>query len=822
LLEEASDHVNAIRVLETIWQDTLYAARAMRKNPVFAATAVLILALGIGGNTAMFTVIRAVLLKPLDYRDPDKLVRISGGATPTRFQEMKAGAHSFSGIAAFTGQESLTLAGGAEPEVVNGVRVSAGFLRILGIHPMLGRGFLSAEDSPGGTPVVMISAELWRRRFDADPQIAGKTAIFAATLYTVIGVLPPRFQFPFAGVDVWMTRPSEWPLVPPKSRLLSPFLTIFGRLKPGLNLEQASAEMAVVHHQYALAHPAMLDAKPKSPVELRQMKDQLVASVRSMLWMLFGAVGFVLLIACANVASLLLARATSRSREFAVRSALGAARTRLVGQLLTESVLLSCTGGAIGVLLAAWSLKAIPMMTAFDLPRAGEIHLDWMVLVFAAALSVGTGMLFGLAPSLGASQPDLIRVLRGSGEATGKGAPGRVLTGFSSRGLLVVGQVALSVVLLIGATLLMESVAYLRSVDVGFNPANLLTMRVSLPLSRYDTDRKKTLFFQELVQRLESSPGVRGAAATMFLPMTGYVGSPVQDAGKMPLKLNERPIATILTATPDYFRTLEIPMRRGRDFTEQDKDGAQRVAIIDEALARRFWPGYPSGQDPIGQRLLIGGVNAQPAQIIGIVATVHQNLENTAWPETVYISFAQDPQPSAMLAIRTEGDPLRFTSAVREQVRAMDRDQPISAVRTMDELVDAEVGQRHLIVMLLGTFAGVALLLALIGIYGVISYSVTQRVHELGIRWALGAGQADILRLVMGQGLGLTLAGVAIGIGGALALTRVMKSLLFHVSATDPATFAGIGLLFVLAALAATYIPARRATRIDPMAALRI
>jgi putative ABC transport system permease protein len=814
--------VNVARTLETIWQDTLYAARTMRKNPMFAATAVLVLALGIGGNTAMFTVIRAVLLKPLNYRDADRLFRISGGATPARFEEMKTSQRSFSGIAAFTAQETLTLAGGTAPEVVTGARVSAGFLQILGVDPLLGRGFLPAEDSPGGAPVVMISSELWNRRFGRDPRIAGKTAIFAAAPYTIVGVLPPRFQFPFPGMDVWMTRPSEWSLMPPKSRLLSPFLTIFGRLKPGLSLAQANAEMAVIHRQYGLAHPAMLDARQKSAAEVSPMKDQLVARVRSMLWMLFGAVGFVLLIACGNMASLLLARASSRAREFAVRSALGAARTRLIGQLLAESVLLSSAGGVLGVLFASWSLRAIPTMTAFDLPRAGEIHLDWMVLAFAAALSLGTGVLFGLAPSLGASQPDLIRVLRGSGEAANKGAPRRFLAGFNSRGLLVVGQVALSVVLLIGAALLMESVARLRGVDVGFNPANLLTMRVSLPPSRYDTDQQKASFFQELVHRVGSSPGVRDATAAMFLPMTGFVGSPVQDAGKPPLKLNERPIAKVLIVTPDYFHTLEIPMRGGRDFNERDVAGAQRVAIIDEALARRFWPSYPAGQNPIGQRLLIGGVNPQPAQIVGIVTNVHQNLENSVWPETAYLSFAQDPQPSAMLAIRTEGDPLRFTAAVREQVRGLDHDQPIAAVRTMDDLVDAEMGQRRLLVRLLGSFAGVALLLALVGIYGVISYSVTERLHELGIRRALGARQADILRLVMGQGLGLTLAGIGIGIGGALALTRVMKSLLFHVSTTDPATFMGIALLFVLAALAAAYIPARRAARVDPMATLRV
>ncbi len=599
-------------------------------------------------------------------------------------------------------------------------------------------------------------------------------------------------------------------------------MTVFGRLKPGVTLAQANAELKVLHRQYALAHPAMLDAKAKTPVEVTPMKDELVAAVRSMLWMLFGAVGFVLLIACANVASLLLARATARSREMAVRSALGAARIRLFGQLLAESVLLSLFGGAMGVLLAAWILRAIPRMTAFKLPRSGEIHMDWAVLAFAAALTLATGVLFGLAPSLGASRPDLIRVLRASGEAAAQeGATRSNRPGLSVRGLLLIGQIALSIVLLIGAALLMESVARLRGVDIGFNPSNLLTLQISLPPVRYGTDEKRASFFQELLRQLAPLPGIRSAAAAMFLPMMGYAGTPVQDAGKPPLRLNERPIVKILIVTPGYFRTLEIPFRRGREFSAQDTAEAPRVAVIDEALARRFWPAYPAGQDPVGQRLWVGGVNKKPAQIVGIVANVHQDLDSSAWPESVYVAFAQNPQPSAILAIRTAGDPLRLTGAVREQVRELDRDQPIASVQTMDDLVEAQVGQRRVLVVLLGSFAAAALLLALIGIYGVIAYSVTQRTQEVGIRRALGARSGDIVRLVVGQALGLVLAGVAAGVGGAFGLTRLMKSLLFGVSPADPATFAGIALLFLTVALAASYLPARRATRIDPMTALR-
>jgi len=808
---------------ETIRQDARYALRTMRRNPAFALTAVLMIALAIGGNTAMFTVIRAVLLKPLDYPDADRLVHVDGGATPTRFDEMRASARSFAGLGAFTGnEENVTLAGADEPEVLNGARISAGFLHILGIAPVLGRDFVPQEDSAGGAPVALISSELWRRRFGSDPGIAGKTANFEATAYTIIGVLPPHFRFPFPGIDVWMTAPAESPNIPPRSRKLSPFLSVFGRLKPGVTLAQADAELKVIRHQYAIAHTTMLDARPRTPEEVAPMKDDLVRDVRSMLWLLFGAVGFVLLIACANVASLLLARATFRSREFAVRAALGAPRARLIGQLLVESMLVSFAGGIIGALLAAWSLRAIPHLTAFDLPRAGEIHMDWVVLGFAALLSAATGVLFGLAPSLSASRPDLIDVLRSSGEAAGKASPRKVLAGLNVRSVLSVGQIALSVVLLIGAGLLMESVARLRGVDVGFNPSHLLTASISLPPTRYDTNLKKNAFFLDLIQRVDSLPGVRSAAAAMTLPMTGFAGAPVQDAAKPALKLNERPIAKYLPITPGYFRTLQVAVIRGRDFTEHDTEDSERVAIIDENLARRFWPDYPAGIDPIGQRLLVGGVDPRPAKIVGIVANVHQNLEDTSWPESVYICFAQTAVPFTMLAVRASGDPLSLARAVQAQVQAVDPDEAIANVQAMDDLVEAEVGQRRLLVFLLGSFAAVALLLALIGIYGVIAYSVAQRTQEVGIRRALGAQQADILRLVIRQGLVLALVGIAFGLSGAFALTRLMKTLLFQVSTTDPATFAIVAALFLLAALAASYIPAHRAARIDPMAALRV
>ena len=800
--------------LESVGQDLLYALRTMRKNRVFTATAVLTLALGIGGNTAMFTVIRSVLLKPLAYPDPDRVVQISGGATSVRFEQIRAEARSYADVGAYRGGlQNITLSGGAEPEVLKGASVSANFLSILEVEPLLGRSFRPEEDSAAGPRVAMISAELWRRRFDGDQGILGKTATLAATPYTIVGVLPTGFQFPFPDADVWIARPTE--LV----NTLSPVLAVFGRLNPGVDLKQATAELAVLNQHYRTAHPGMLDGKPNTVEQVTPLRDRLVASVRFLLWMLFGAVAFVLLIACANVASLLLARAASRSREFGVRAAIGASRGRLIRQLLAESVVLAVAGGALGVLLARWSLIGIAHMSALDLPRAGEIRLDGLVLGFAVLLSIGTGVLFGLVPSLGASRPDLAAVLRASGEAAGSTGKKRVALGISARGALVVGQVALSMVLLIGAALLMQSLARLYGVSPGFNPSHLLALRISLPPSRYDTGLKQAAFFDELARRVQVLPGVRSAAATWTLPFMGFARTPVQLANQPPQPLNQRPLALIQDVTPAYFRTLEIPLKRGREFSERDDAGAPPAAIITESLARVLWPAYPNGLDPVGQRILVGS-KADPVEIVGVVADIHQALEVDPWPG-VFRPFDQNPFAASSFAVRTAGDPLQFVHAVSDQVRAIDPDQPASEFKTMEDLMEAEGGQRRVILTLLGCFAGAALLLAVIGIYGVIAYSVAQRTQEVGIRRALGARHMDILRLVVGQGLALTLAGVALGIGGALALTRVMASLLFQTSTTDPAAFAGIAILFVIVALVASYIPARRATRIDPMSALR-
>jgi putative ABC transport system permease protein len=793
--------------------DLRFALRTIGKNRAFAAAAALTLSLGIGANSAMFTVIRAVLLKPLAYPEPDRVVKIAGGETIAHFELIKAGQQSYSSVGAyFCCASTVSLSGPEGPVPLKAEPVSANFLEILGIQPVVGRGFLPEEDSPGGPRVAMISAALWQNRFQGDPHIAGKSVTVSAVPYTIVGVVPSGFDFPFADIDVWVTRPQLY------ANANSPLLQPFARLKPGVTMAQASAELAVLNTQYRSAHPGMLDAKPPtSPERVAPLKDALVDNVRSTLWMLSGAVGLVLLIACANVAGLLLARATSRSREFAVRTALGAPRSRVIRQLLMESVLLATIGGALGLLLAFWGVRALAGISSLDLPRMGEIHLDGMVFAFAAVLSIATGLLFGLLPALHASRPDLASVLRASGEAASPGHR-RVVLGLSARGVLVVAQVGLSMILLIGAALLIESMVRLGRVQPGFNPHNVLTMRINLPFTRYDTDAKQMAFFNQLTERVESLPGVRSAALTFTAPLTTYALTPIRPVDQGVVPLNQRLIAMFQNITPDYFRTLEIPLRRGREFTQRDDAHAPLAVILNEALARKLWPAYPNGPDPIGQWVWIGA-KMDPVEVAGIVADTHQYLGVDLTP-AMYRPLAQSTSAGAFL-VRTEGDPLRFANAVRAQILAIDRDQAVTEVKSLEDLFAADAGHNRPILSLLSGFAGVALMLALTGLYGVIAYSVAQRTQELGIRRALGAQHADILSLVLRQGFGLTIAGIALGVGGGLALTRFLKSLLFEVSPADPGTFVGVAILFLAVALAAAYVPARRATRIDPMQALR-
>jgi len=818
---------NTVRFLDNVRLDIRYALRTARKNPAFAATAVTVLALGIGGNAAMFSVIRAVLLKPLPYHDPDRLVQVSidnprqrtvGGAfTVSRYTELRRTARSFTAFGVFARfTEDMALSGKGDPEMLKGARVSANFLDVLGVRPALGRAFLAEEDTPGGPPVAMISSRLWKRRFGSDATLPGQAAILNTVPYVIVGVLPAGFEFPIPDLDIWVTKPSETSALPAR---FWPFVTTlkgFGRLRPGTDLEQARAEAAILNRQYVTANPGSLDGRPGTTLRLVPLKEQLVSDVRPILWMLFGAVGFVLLIACANVASLLLTRGAWRTREFAVRAAVGAARARLIAQSLAESLVLASAGGLLGMLLAKWALAAIVAMPAFNLPRASEIRLDGTVLAFSVAIAGLTGILSGLLPALQAPAANIADLLRESGAAAGSAR--RSLSG--SRSLLVIGQIALSIVLLIGAALLIESVAKLRSVNPGLQPANLFTARIALSAARYETNPKIVAFFDEVLRRTAALPGVRGAAVALALPQSVALRTNVQVGVQPEGDVTQWPMCQIQSVTPGYFHLLGIPVRQGREFDQRDsRPEAPPVVVVNESFARLFALGR---QSLVGQVMREGMDKSGWMQIVGIVGDVREGgLAAETTPE-FYVSPRIHNSRAAYLVARTATDPLRLAAAIRSQILAVDRDQPISNIATMDQIIESSMGSRRLTMLLLGLFAGVALLLATVGIYGAIAFSAAQRTQEMGIRRALGAQNHDILRLMLGQGITLALIGSAAGIGGALLLTRVMRGLLFHISPADPATYIGIALLWLAVASAASYIPARRAARIDPAHALRV
>ena len=795
----------------------------------FAVAVVLTIALGVGLNTAIFSVVRAVLLEPLGYGDPDRLVEWTGGATPVRYDAARAGAKLYTGLGAWGGQESLAFFGDGVPEVLKGARVSANFLEILKVAPVVGRGFLPDEDREGSPAVAMISTQLWQRRFGASEHVVGRVITLSGVATTIVGVLPPRFAFPREGEDVWVPQPAMWSAMDAVSRPISPVLTVFGRLKPGVTVDQAREEMRVLRAAYAAGHPAMLDASPRlwsgELPDLRLMKDLLVEGARTKLWTLFGAVGMVLLIVCANVASLLLARTTARSREFALRAAIGAGRGRIVAQLMTESLLLALMGGGLGVGLAAACVRVVRGVTSLGLPRVAEVQVDGVVLLYALAASFVTGLLFGLAPALTAMRPDLAQVLRGSGEGVTLGDGRRGWLVMRPRSVLVVGQVALSTVLLIGAALLLESLARVYRVDPGFDVPHLLTMDLDLPSARYGSDVKRSAFYKQLVDAVDRLPGVESAAVTRTLPMTGWAGVPLAVNGRAAEKLNQRPIAVLEDVSPGYFGTMKIPLLRGRVFTEQDDADGPPVAVINLSAAKLLWPAFQpgnelAGENPVGQYVLIGS-HSKPTQVIGIVGDVKESGLDAESRAGIYRAAWQAPPEAAMVAVRTKVDPLSLTSAVRAAVLSLDREQPVSHLATMASVVDDSEGELRTMMGLLVTFAVAASVIAVVGLYGALAYTVAQRRREMGIRRALGASRGDILRLVTGDGLRLSVVGVGAGLCAAYFVTRMMRSLLFGVSARDPWVFAGIAGLFLLVAVCASYLPARRAAGVDPMESLR-
>jgi putative ABC transport system permease protein len=810
---------------ERVFGDLGFAVRTFRRSPVLTCAVLLTLALGIGANTAIFTVIRGVLLKPLAYANPDRLVRLSvdnprlnvrdAGFSEILFDELASAPRSFTETGAiFVGRDEMTLAGASEPEAIEAGRISADVLHILGVEPALGRALLPQDDMPGAPAVVLISYDLWRRHFSADPTIVGRSVNLNSAPATIVGVLPPGFAFPAPGLDAWVPQPAQYSGLPPQLRRSAGYLIGIARLRPGITIEQARAEMSVFSRQYAANHPG--DSPPFVRVAL--LRDQLVASSRPLLWTLFGAVGFVLLIACANVASLLLARAALRSREFAVRAALGAPRRRIISQLLAESLLLSCGGGALGVLLARWAIAPVVHLDALHLPRTSEVHLDPLVLAFASAVSILAGVLFGLFPALSASRPDLMDALRTAGGATSLSAGGSRL--ISPRALLVTLQLALSTVLLIGTALLLESFARLSAIDPGFRPARLLTMQISLPPQRYGAQQQRA-FFDDLVERVRSLPGVDSAAIARTLPMTAAISTSVAIEEQPPVDPKNRPPAQMQTVTPAYYETLGIPVRRGRAFDPEDRpDTVAPRILINERFAHLFWAAYPRGQDPIGQHVLIGN-SKTGAEIIGIVGNTHDRaLERESVPE-FYLPLADNPVSAAGLLVRAKGDPQQLVKSIRAQVAALDRDQAISGVKTMEEMIADEFSPRRLTLILVAAFAGIALLLAVVGVFGIIAQSVAARSRELAIRSALGANARDIVRLVLREAILVTLAGLFLGVAGATALTRFMITLLFQVKPADPAIFAAVALLCAGISLCAAWIPARRAGRIDPLTALR-
>jgi predicted permease len=802
-------------------QDLRYTLRVLAKDFGFSTVAILTLALGIGANTAIFTVVNAVLLRPLPYPQSDRLLLLyntnlkrASGRGPfsiMRFDQLRSESQSFSKLAGFCA-ETFNLTSVEQPEQLQAARVSFDYLQTLGVHPTLGRDFLPEEDREGAKPVVLLSYGLWQRRFGGNPSVVGTSLTLDSQAFTIIGVLPAGLDQPAPRLDLLATNLAAFNLFTREQiRLGAGYISVLARLKPTVSNQQAQAELDLLNRRYLLQYAGMVDADPDALLVATPLQGILVDNIKPALLVLCAAIGAVLLIACANVASLLLTRATGRRKEFAVRAALGAGRGDLIRQLLTESLVLSLISGVLGLLLAFALTRLAGRIDQLNLPRAGEIHIDWETLGFTLFVSLVTAVFFGLIPSLQASKPDLNTILRESG----RGAAGS-LRRSRARGLLVIGQVAVSMILLIAASLLMRSFLALERVDPGFDPHNVLTMQVTLPNAKYSTNPQKNAFFRQVLRQISITPGVSSVGAALSLPLGGHVLVPIQVVGDAVLPFGKRPLAYWQCVTPDYFRTFGTHLVRGRYFTDHDNELSSGAAIVNETLARRFWP----NQDPIGKQLIVARAELHE-EVVGVVADVKTSTLDSDAGGELYSPYPQRPWPGMTIAVKTSGNPMSLASAVRKQIAQVDGDLPVTAVRDMEDIVADSFGQRQITLWMLAAFAAAALLLAAIGIYGLLAYSVEQRRQEMGIRRALGARPADILGLVLREGLGLALAGIAAGLAGAFAISRALSALLFQVSPTDPLIFAGMALLFIAVALAASYLPARRALRVDPVIAIR-
>jgi putative ABC transport system permease protein len=816
-IKEMGYEVRGGGLVETLWQDLRYGARMLLKAPGFTSIAVITLALGIGANTAIFSVVNAVLLRPFPYEAPERLVilqeSISGGAGITvsypNFADWRAQNTVFSTMAAVRSLESFNLTGTGEPERLQGRIVSAEFFSTLGIKPLLGRDFLAEEDRPGATPAAILSHGFWQRRFGEDPGVIGKQLTLNNQSFTVVGIIPAGFQY---GPEADVTVPIGLQAERFKQRGKDPGISVVARLKPEVSQQHAETELNLIAARLERQYP---ESNTGRRVLLTPLHESFVGDVRQPLLILLGSVGLVLLIACANVANLLLVRASARRKEMAVRVALGAGRVRIMRQLLTESVLLSALGAALGILLAFWGTSLIISQVPDGIPRLHEARVDAPVLVFTLAVSLLTGLLFGLAPALQASRPNLTEGLK-EGE---RGSSGRRQ---QLRGVLVVCEVALTLALLVGAGLLIQSFRRVLQVDPGFKARNLLTMQVSV---NNNDGHQVANFFEQLQQEVRGLPGVHSVAVSNGLPLGGANQPPFIIEGQQRPEPGKEPVGIRYTVSPDYFRALGIELLKGRVFAAQDTPDTQPVVIIDEVLARQYFP----DEDPLGKRMTQALPDAPSLEIVGVVRHVeHDSLDGQAPARAqFYLNFYQIPVerlPAQVrrinLLVRTEVDPSSLAPAVRGQVAALNKDQAVFNVRTMEQIVEQSVAPRRFSMLLLTVFAAVALVLAGVGIYGMMSYAVAQRTREIGVRMALGAQVGDVLKLVIGEGMKLALFGVALGLVASVAMTRTIKSLLFGVSATDPATFAAIAVLLALVALLACFVPARRATQVDPMIAL--
>lgn len=828
LKEECRD-ARGVNVIETLLQDVRYALRMLRNSPGFAAVSILTLALGIGANTAIFSAIDSVLLRPLPYKDPAGLVMVwennsqhpnpHNTVSPPDFLDWQSRNSVFAEMAAIFDQHA-NLTGNGLPQEVVLQDVSANFFSVLGVNPVLGPGFTAENGQKGHDDVVILSYGFWKERFAGDAGIIGKTILLNGHPLRVEGVTPQNFTWFIKDGSFTGAKPQMWsPFVFPPSfsdrKDIGRFLSVVARLKPGVTVAQAQSQMNAMAARIAEEYP---DFNGYWGANVVSVRDQISGELRPALLILFGAVAFVLLIACANVSSLLLARASAREREIAVRTAMGASPWRIASQLLTESVVLALIGGAIGVALAIWGTNLLLAASPKNLLDLHSIPVDWRILFFVAGATLIAGLLFGFLPSYICAHSGISETLKEGGRGSSAGKQKRF-----ARSAFVVAQICLALVLLAGSGLLIRSFIRLVGVDPGFDASHLLTFKVSLPSSKYGTDPARLAFFRQLVAKISRLPGVRSASMDSFPPFTGLGSATGVHVLSQPQRsLMDLPVADVRVVGPDYFPTMQIPLHTGRLFDARELAEERHVVIINQAFADQ----YLKGVNPLGQKAVIYMKSLEesqntPSEIIGVVGDVRQMGLDTPAKPTVYWPHPELVMSAMTILVRTEKNPLTLVSAVRTELRQLDPEQPMAAIATMDQLLSGSLSRSRFTMLVLGVFAGLALVLACVGIHGVIAYSVTQRTQEFGIRIALGASRRDVLRLVLSQGTRLTLIGIGLGIVAALAVTRLLASLLFGISSTDPLTFTAVALLLALVALAACYIPARRATQVDPIVALR-